>query len=491
METQSRMQTIEKWDVFEMVLEGSQEGNPFMEVSLSALFIRGSKSVEVKGFYDGSGIYRVRFMPEQEGEWSYQTRSNLPELDGIKGSFHCVSPSEGNHGPVTVYNTFHFRYADGTPFYPVGTTCYAWIHQDKDLIKETLKTLERSPFNKVRMLVFPKYMEFNRKEPELFPFERLLDGSWNFTRFDPRFFHHLEERVKELRDLGIEADIILFHPYDKGHWGFDSMGGEADDRYLAYITARLASFRNVWWSMANEYDLLEHKTMDDWDRFFQILEEEDPYGHLRSIHNWGHPYDYSKPWVTHCSYQTPVTSRGLEEVPNIRKRYGKPVIVDECLYEGDIEFRWGNITAQEMVRRFWIGVVSGCYVTHGETYLHPDDVLWWAKGGSLHGESPERIAFLRKILEEGPEGGIDPAVPWRIWRELTAGKGDEYFLLYLGFHQPVRVTFDLPRGYAYHIDIIDTWEMTIKPLEGSYKDSCMIQLPRKPYMALRIVKIFS
>jgi hypothetical protein len=25
-------------------------------------------------------------------------------------------PSKGNHGPVRVHNTYHFAYADGTPF---------------------------------------------------------------------------------------------------------------------------------------------------------------------------------------------------------------------------------------------------------------------------------------------------------------------------------------------------------------------------------------
>lgn len=39
---------------------------------------------------------------------------------------------------------------------------------------------------------------------------------------------------------------------------------------------------------------------------------------------------------------------------------------------------------------------------HGETYLHDHDVLWWAKGGILHGESPQRIAFLREIVEGLP-----------------------------------------------------------------------------------------
>ena len=63
-------------------------------------------------------------------------------------------------------------------------------------------------------------------------------------RFNPAFFAHLEKRIAQLRDLGIEADLILFHPYDADwgqpdpHWGFDRMGAENDDRYIRYVIAR-------------------------------------------------------------------------------------------------------------------------------------------------------------------------------------------------------------------------------------------------------------
>ena len=66
--------------------------------------------------------------------------------------------------------------------------------------------------------------------------------------------------------------MILFHPYDA--WGFKAMPPEADDCYLRYAVARLSAYRNVWWSIANEYDLVKAKTMKDWDRFFRIVQEE-------------------------------------------------------------------------------------------------------------------------------------------------------------------------------------------------------------------------
>src|SRR5262249_11900045 len=173
--------------------------------------------------YDGDGVYRLRFMPDRPGAWRYTTRSNRAELDGKTGRVDVTSPSPGNHGPGRVRDTFHFAYADGTPYRPVGTTCYAWTQQDAALEEQTLKPLKHAPFNKLRMCVFPKFYAYNRGEPPRYPFAGTPPSSWDFSRFNPAFFRHLETRIGQLRDLGIEADLILFHPYDKGHWGFDRM----------------------------------------------------------------------------------------------------------------------------------------------------------------------------------------------------------------------------------------------------------------------------
>ncbi len=94
-------------------------------------------------------------------------------------------------------------------------------------------------------------------------------NNWDFKRFNPRHFQLIERRIKDLMDLGIEADLILWHPYDR--WGFSKMSKEDDDLYLNYVIARFAAFRNVWWSLANEYDLLRNKTLQDWERFGSIL----------------------------------------------------------------------------------------------------------------------------------------------------------------------------------------------------------------------------
>ncbi len=147
---------VEQWDIFEVALNGPADGNPFVDVTFSARFTMGDVSKEVTGFYDGDGVYRLRFMPDQTGQWHYETKSNRAELDGRSGALNVIKPSPKNHGPVRVANTFHFAYADGTPFKQIGTTSYAWTHQGDALEEQTLKTLAAAPFNKLRMCVFPE-----------------------------------------------------------------------------------------------------------------------------------------------------------------------------------------------------------------------------------------------------------------------------------------------------------------------------------------------
>lgn len=478
-------ESVEKWNIFELEIYGPSHGNPFVDVVIGAQFSMEGQRVDIEGFYDGDGKYKVRFMPEKEGKWTYCTKSNAHSMDGIEGSFTCTPAVGDNHGPVQVADTFHFSYKDGTRYLPFGTTCYAWTHQSRELEEQTLSTLSTSPFNKVRMCVFPKSYLFNNNEPLYSPFEGSSQDGWDFTRFNPEFFQHLEERIGDLRNLGIEADLILFHPYDR--WGFSEMSRLVDKRYLNYITARLSAYRNVWWSLANEYDLMWAKEEDDWEYIAEIVKKNDPYDHLISIHNCFAFYDYNKPWVSHCSVQRIDVYRTAENTDEWRRNWNKPIVIDECAYEGNIDMGWGNITGEEMVRRFWEGAVRGGYVGHGETYLHPTDVLWWSKGGELYGTSPERIRFLHHILEQGPTGILNPLQSE--WDVPTAGISDKYYLYYYGFNRPSYRNFTMTPGIGYKVDVIDTWNMTVEEQDGVYEGNFRIELPGRQYMAIRLSKV--
>lgn len=482
--------TAEKWKVFELSFNGPSEGNPFTEAKLTGRFIQDKDTISVAGFYDGSGIYKIRFMPGREGKWNYVTTSNVKKLDNKKGNFVCTPAQKNNHGPVVVRDTFYFAYADGTPHYSFGTTCYAWAHQGDSLAEITLKTLSKGYFNKMRMCIFPKSYDWNNNEPVYYPFEGTPLKNWDYTKLNPAFFRNIEKRIQELDSLNIQADLIIFHPYDR--WGFSSLNRETEDLYIDYIIARFAAFKNVWWSMANEYDFMRNKKMSDWDYYIQQFASKDKFHHLIGIHNGGPFYDHNNPLITHASIQEESTYKAKE----YRNKYKKPIVFDECRYEGNIPWSWGNLTAQSMVEKFWRGVTNGGFVGHGETYVtespvklpgESSDVLWWSKGGVLRGESPERIKFLRQIIESAPPE-MKP-IPLFTWMPFSCiGIEHEYYLGYLNDAQPRSIVITLPKDASYHVDVIDTWNMTITPLEKKFSGRSLIELPGKPYMAVRITK---
>jgi len=471
----------QRWDAAEVVLNGPTSGNPFTDVELSATFTSGDASVQVGGFYDGGGVYRIRFMPPFTGTWMFETISNTKSLDGASGSIEITRSGAGNHGKVRVEDTYHFAYEDGTPFLPVGTTAYAWTNQTRELQEQTLRTLAESPFTKIRMCVFPKSYSYNSNEPDSYAYEKHADGTWDFARFNPVFFRNLEQRILALQDLGIEADVILFHPYDR--WGFSDMPSWADDLYLSYVVRRLGAYRNVWWSLANEYDFMITKVEVDWERFAAVVKREDHAGHLISIHNGATFYDYTRPWITHCSIQRTDNYLSTENTDTWREKWGKPVVVDEVGYEGDVAEGWGNISAQELVRRCWEGAIRGGYVSHGETYLDANDIIWWAKGGVLKGESPARIGFLRQLISEAPSGHWDPLPS--DWDSRTGGDND-HRIIYLGIGRPRLRSVLVPNGSTWYVDVIDTWNMSIYTLPEPVQGRVVVDLPGREYMALRI-----
>jgi len=493
---------IEKWGVFEIEAKGHSDRNPFVDYTIAGTFKGEQEEVTVKGFYDGDGVYKVRFMPSFEGRYSYTVEGSFSDTQHI-GTFVVAEPDMRNHGPVRA-NGLHFAYEDGTPYIPLGTTCYAWTHQPQELQETTIESLRNSAFNKIRFCIFPKSYDYSYKDPITFPYEGTpCDSSgmnkftydhynadtpgneWDFERFRPEHFQLIEQRIQDLQKLGIEADLILMHPYDR--WGFSKMSAAQDDLYFHYVVARFGAYRNVWWSLANEYDLMPGKLISDWERFGRILVENDPYRHLRSIHNCLTLYDFNRPWITHCSIQRQAGQLELEFIPNWRETYKKPVVIDELCYEGNCEHGWGNITAKELVRRFWQTTVYGGYASHGETYEHPQDILWWSHGGELHGESPERLAFLMQIIKETPFGfGLMPmrhlgyAIPDNMRDDQSL-----YRLYYNGFSAPVYRTFHLDDEHEYEVEIIDTWNMTIEH-RGAHKGKFKIDLPGKEHMAIRI-----
>jgi len=490
---QNPIDTVEKWGLFQINLTSAPNGNPFTDVDLYAIFSNGEKSIKVPGFYDGEGIFRIRFSPKETGEWTYTTVSNVSTLSGKKGELRCVPPSGNNHGPLKIANTYYFEYADDTSFYIVGTTAYQWTSVKQNIQEKTIETLAKAPFNKMRMCVFPIYYQFgNETEPWAYPFKRENERN-DFSQPNYDFFQNFDKRIEQLLKMDIQADVILFHPYD--NWGYSEMGDDMNEKYVRYMIARISAYRNVWWSLANEWDVPRIKETIDWEGIGTLLQNEDPHQRLRGIHNYAtsedHFYDHNRPWITHVSIQT----SQFYNATKWRQQYNKPLLFDEMRYEGDVARGWGNLSSKEMTSYLWMAGLSGGYGTHGETYNNDSDneteVRWWAKGGTLMGESQARIAFFKKIMEEAPATEMYPQL-------LDNGdvknlnnnififeKPGEHYLAYVADSEQT-VELNLTGTENYTLQVIDTWNMKTVT-EKNVDSGNFLYTTKMPYTALRLI----
>ncbi|MGW8949517.1 DUF5605 domain-containing protein [Streptomyces sp. NPDC055709] len=368
--------SVERWDVLELELPAAE-----------AVFTQGDRNFTARG-------PRVRFMPDEEGVWTY-------EAGGVSGTFVCTPAGEGNHGPVRA-DGLGFRYADGTPYRPYGTTA-------GPADTATLDALAAAPFNRVRL-----------SAPD-------------------------ERQIRALRDLGIEAEVML------------------DGHDIAETVSRLAAYRNVWWCAPDDPEVLAE------------IREHDYGHHLLTVHG-AIDTDFGAPWITHASLR----HDQVRAIAGLVDALAKPVLIDDCGAEGDAPDPDGSLPAQEMLARIWEGICQGGHVTHAESYgPHP----WSVCGGRPVGEAVPRIAFLRRTLADAPAGlRHNPAY----YDASTIEAPGEYVLQYLGPHRYPHRRFDLPAGAAYRVDVIDTWNMTVRPLEGTRTGCFEVELPAEQYFAIRL-----
>jgi len=476
-------------------------------------------TVVVRGFYDGDGSYKIRFAPPFEGTWHFETAANVEDLDAHSGDLVATAPSGSNRGPV-LSNQFAFEYSDGTPYFSVGSTSYQWSSMPLEMQAQTLQTLRQGQgdgqvFNKQRMTVFPKWYQHNHQNPvevgtayQIIPGSPAANqttwdcvggqcprtsGSFDFTRFNVSYWQNYERLIGEMQEMGVIADIIVFHPYDNDHWGFDCMGGRDpatynttnDNFYLEYLAARMSSFSNVWWAMANEWNFCACKSYNAsangptpvWDELFQTLSGADPYGREMSIHNGQYLYNHSQPWITHVSLQG-----NEDDTPALRDAYQKPIVWDEERYEGNITSSWGALSGEEMTDRFWWGASLGAHVGHSETIMRngvDDDhqPLWWAKGGELIGTSPARIKWFRSLWESGERPAFGRLVPSQSYLgdeshsdnvvDLLSATDGSY--LFLHFLRAGRWTVPLAHtgsseGHTWEVYYLDYWNMKVETL---------------------------
>ncbi|HEX9201674.1 MAG TPA: DUF5605 domain-containing protein, partial [Acidobacteriaceae bacterium] len=175
----------------------------------------------------------------------------------------------------------------------------------------------------------------------------------------------------------------------------------------------------------------------------------------------------------------------FEKSAERRAAWNKPIVYDEIQYEGDVDRRWGNLSAEEMTRRFWLAAVRGVYATHGEVFISETGESSWSDAGRLRGESGMRIAFLRALIERITKVGLNE-VEGAYY--LSAGTPGELILYYLDYHRPARYDFPLPATANFSATLIDPFAMTATVVAGEFTGKSRLKLTSRPFQAVLFQK---
>src|SRR5690606_18316946 len=116
------------WMKYEKEFSSTQEyENPLYDVEdFTISFTSPSgKTMKINGFWDGDLKWKVRFMPNEIGEWTYVTEctdASNEGLHGVSGSFECVEHHNTNRiyseGSITIpTGSYHMSYSNGNPFF--------------------------------------------------------------------------------------------------------------------------------------------------------------------------------------------------------------------------------------------------------------------------------------------------------------------------------------------------------------------------------------
>jgi hypothetical protein len=289
------MVEVPRWEMHEFSIKGrAHVDNPFRDAALVGKFISPSGRTNVlDGFHDGGESWRLRFAPDEEGEWSYLLRGEGVEILQ-RGKLRCTKARGRGFIRTHPENPYAFAYADGTPFFPMGDTCYGLLDDSPitpKLRDEYLRTRRAQRFNFVRMTV---------GHSEARAATNTAYWAWGGTaqkpdldRLNPDFFRGMDELFRDLKARGMNVELLLLNFYRRPFTDTNLWTAARERLWLRYVLARYAAFDNVFlWTIANEYEThpdgryrLDFPADVDWAKATaRFIKASDPYNHLVTVH---------------------------------------------------------------------------------------------------------------------------------------------------------------------------------------------------------------
>jgi hypothetical protein len=306
---------VPKWGLFEAAFASTApSGNPLQDRELLVTFTSPTKrAVTVRGFWDGGDVWRVRFSPDETGEWNYATRA-LPEgdsgLHGRMGRFRVTDSDDetrfDEHGPVRVSASGTFlEHADGTPFFWLADTGWnAALKATPDEWEDYIEARANQGFTAIQWVTTqwraaPTGDRVN--EPAFTGRDRI--------EVNTAFFQRLDARVAALDRTGLlNVPVLLWAigggadpDVNPGH----SLPEDQAIRLAQYMIARWQGYNSVW-ILAGDGDYRGARA-ERWKRIGRGVFDDRPHApavmHPGGMH-WILREFLDEPWVDIHGYQS-------------------------------------------------------------------------------------------------------------------------------------------------------------------------------------------
>ena len=347
---------VGRWDVFEKSITNKTfYQNPFSDVELRVTYTKpDGQYVSFWGFYDGDSTWKIRFMPNQTGEWRYRTAFSDGSSE-FSGAFTCVDSDIPGKISVDETNPMWFGYKGGKH------VLIRSLHVGDRFFADEPNAVSGEgwdPGKRREFLDWAQRQGYNTLSVASHHLNRDVDGrgrGWNTPdlwnaesgRPNPAEYRRMEAVLNDL-----SARKMLVYPFagffgKSADWPLDH---SLQEIYLKYTLARLGPYRNLLFSVAGPEPLLprQHEkyrnamAFEDINRLGRLITRLDIFRHPLSVHNptgaskQGDPFK-NQNWYTFTTLQGPKTVNRMQLYEGLLKNhhYAKPLYAQETLWSGN------------------------------------------------------------------------------------------------------------------------------------------------------------
>ncbi|MEM1094524.1 MAG: DUF5060 domain-containing protein [Bacteroidota bacterium] len=365
--------TVGLWDQFEVeVPNATAYADPFRDVDLDVIYTRPDGTEHVFwGFYAADGLWKVRYMPDQLGRWTYRATFS-DGAPGIEGHFDVVPSDLPGLVGHDVANPMWLGYRGGRH------ALVRSLHVGDRFFASNWPAADRTAF-----LDWAEAQDYNQLSVASFFLNRNVEGrgaGWETPGLwdseagqpQPEAYTAAEAILGDLAERGMSI-----YPF-AGFFGQSAdypQTTDAQEVYLRYTMARFGPYWNLLLNVAGPEPLWRPEAFkpgmsaSEIIRLGQRIQSVNAFGHVLSVHNETGPDPFR-----YEAWHDYVTLQGGKEAPGPSvHRYieqshtgTKPVFAQEAFWPGNQWHACACTDAETLRRKAFLLLFAGTAINFAD-----------------------------------------------------------------------------------------------------------------------------